>query len=431
MLAVAGLLSSVLYLHLAGFDALNGVAHVGEFLATMGGLFILYALVGRGEHSWRGIWGWAVVFRLLLLPAGLPAGASWSEKAHLLAQDLRGEAVVYERFLLYDNDIWRYLWDGHLSAAGRNPYLEAPESGAAEGVWADVRDNVSYPQIPTLYPPLAQFLFRLSHLLAPSSILMLKLLTTGCDLGAGLFLALTLKSLGMNPARSGMYLWNPLVVKVFAGSGHIDSLMVLALAALGYLLARGFPWAASAVFGLAVLAKLSPLVLVGLLTRRLRPAQIALGLAVVVAGYGPYLAGGPAIFQGARTFGASWEFNAGVFNLVRWLVPGVDARVVCAALLVATLVWIWRRNGEFFASAADTLGCLVLLSPAVMPWYATWVLPYAILGRRWAWLVFTGLVCAAFGVMVDGQERPWLLAGEYGSLAAVWCWQAKEREVKK
>ncbi len=352
---------------------------------------------------------------------GRPVGP---EKARLLAQDLRGESVVYDRFLLYDNDIWRYLWDGHVAAAGRNPYLESPAQGQAEGVWTDVRENVSYPQIPTLYPPLAEFVFRLSHWLAPASVLMLKGLTTLLDLGAGIFLALTLRALGRHPGESVLYLWNPLVVKIFAGSGHIDSLTVCALAALGYCLVRGFHWSAGAVFGLAVLAKLSPLILIGLLTRELRARQIGLGLAVVLAGYLPYLSGGVAIFSGLRTFASFWEFNAGPLNLLRWAVNGIDARLIGTGVMLAALVWIWRRKGDFFSSAADSLGVLVVLSPAVMPWYATWALPYAVLGNSRPWLIFSGLVLAAFGVMVDGRERHWALALEYGLLATACVWQA-------
>jgi hypothetical protein len=60
------------------------------------------------------------------------------------------------------------------------------------------------------------------------------------------------------------------------------------------------------------------------------------------------------------------------------------------------------------------LGALLVLSPTVMPWYVTWLLPLAIIARRRIWIYFSALVCLAFLVMVDGTERPWVLALEYG-----------------
>lgn len=423
----AGAASCLLYVQLSRFDAFNGAAPVAWFLALMAALFGLYALAGRTIGSWPAVFGWAILFRVLLIPAGLPPTATWPEKAALISQDLRGEAVVYERFLLYDNDLWRYLWDGHTAANGGNPYREAPASvERGEGVWAEVHDNISYAHIPTLYPPLAQWAFLLSHWLAPASVVTLKMLVILFDLGAGAFLALTLRALGRHPGESLLYLWNPLTVKVFAGSAHIDSLAVFALAVLGYCVARKFHLAAGVAFGLAVLAKLSPLVLIGLLARRVSPQGLAVGLGVVVAGYLPYLSSGMAIFDGARMFASFWEFNAGVLQFVRWIAPGWNARLVCAGVLGVLLLRIWRRKGEFFASAADSLGWLVVLSPAVMPWYSTWALPFAVLGRRPLWLVFSALVLASFGVMVDGRERPWILAVEFG-LFFLAAWQLRDR----
>lgn len=429
-LHAAGAQSCLLYGHLTGFEAINGVPAVTHFLVVMAALFALYAGAG---HLWAGSWkivlGWAILFRLLLLPAGLPPSATWPDKLRMLGEDLRGDRVVFERFVLYDNDLWRYLWDGHIAAQGRNPYLEAPaDHDPSEAVWRDVRDNVSYAHIRTLYPPLAEFVFRLSHWLAPASVLTLKLLIVFFDLAGGAVLALTLKALGRNPGESLLYLWNPVVVKVFAGSAHIDSLVVLALSLLGFFLVQGLHRWAGVAFGLAVLAKLSPLVLIGVLAKRVSRSGLAVGLAVVLLGYLPYLRGGLTIFDGARTFSGFWEFNAGVLYSIRWMAPGLNARWVCLGLLGLVLWWIWRRKGEFFASAADSLGWVVVLSPAVMPWYTTWAMPLAILGRRPQWLFFSGLSLASFGVMVDGQERSWMLAAEYALFfVTVWHYRMDGR----
>lgn len=130
---------------------------------------------------------------------------------------MRGDSVAYDRFQFFDDDVWRYLWDGHVWAHGINPYLYAPgdpsldsladgeSSKLADGraVWSDIRDNINYAGIPTIYPPLAQAVFRLSHSLAPGSVLVMKSLFMLFDLLAVVFIALSLEILG-RPAEHAL-----------------------------------------------------------------------------------------------------------------------------------------------------------------------------------------------------------------------------------
>src|SRR5687767_1762069 len=71
-------------------------------------------------------------------------------------------AALFRLSLLFappflSDDIYRYVWDGRVQAAGINPYRHIP----ADPVLADLRDDKIYPKInrrdyaPTMYPPLA------------------------------------------------------------------------------------------------------------------------------------------------------------------------------------------------------------------------------------------------------------------------------------
>jgi hypothetical protein len=77
---------------------------------------------------------------------------------------------------ILEDDFYRYLWDGAVVAGGHDPYRYAPadvlaaggESGgelAALSVLADastpVAQRINYPQLTTIYPPLAQGAFAL------------------------------------------------------------------------------------------------------------------------------------------------------------------------------------------------------------------------------------------------------------------------------
>lgn len=442
---VALLASEGAYLRLARFDAVNGWRPVGEFLTLFAWLFLWYAVghaaarrAGRTALAWTA--AGAVLFRLTLLPAGLPPDG------HVLTDlraDLRGERVAYERFLLFDSDLWRYLWEGHVGAHGLNPFSHAPEAealdalGSAEpgpltdqrAIWGDVRDNVNHPRVSSIYPPLAQFVFRLAHFLAPGSVLALKAIVVLFDLAAAGLLALALRACGRPPSDVLLYAWNPLVVKAFAGSGHVDALLVAGLAATTYALLRQARLAAAAAFAVAVLAKPSPLVLLPLVARRVGARGLLLMLGIGVAAYAPFVAAGPGLVAGLRAFAGGWEFNAGPFALVRALLgplvadADAGARLSCAALAGAVALWLAAgddgRPASFAARALWSMGALLLLSPAVMPWYVTWLLPFAVVSGQHAWLAFSGLAGLAFLVMVDGRERGAVLALEYGLFAAV------------
>lgn len=443
--ALAGLvvLSEALYVALVRLDATNGAGPVLRFLAVMGVLFAAYAaactLVRRIDPRWAVpvIALGAVAFRLTLVPAGLPPGATASEMVERLHADASGTAVSFERFQLYDDDIWRYLWDGHVWAEGVNPYRYAPTDPALDRlapqdgapVWADIRENINYASTPTIYPPGAQIVFRFAHAVAPGSVVAMKALLVAFDLLAALFVALTLRRLGRSPADAALYAWNPLVVKVFAGSGHVDALLVAALAALVYFVVRRAPVAVGAVFGVAVLAKLSPLVLAPLVVRRVGLRGSVAALAVVAAGYAPLADAGSALFAGLAAFARVWQFNAGAYSLVEWLVgpltadPGGLARAVCAAAIVGAIATIAVRDDGsargFAPRAALATGALLLASPTLMPWYVAWVLPLAIVARQRVWLWLSALVCLAFLVMIDETERPIVLWLEYGAFAAI------------
>lgn len=429
-LALLAALSEACYIGLSRLDATNGWTPVLSFLGWMGALFAMFAMAAYllpktkpSRARWWLIAVAAVVFRLTLLPAGLSQGAS-------LADDWKGEQVAYDRFQLFDNDIWRYLWDGHLVAHGRNPYVEAVRSPAVDdlapdGAWAEIRENVSYPEITTIYPPLAEAMFALVHALVPGSVSAMKAMTVVFDLATAVLLALLLRALGQDPAWCLLYAWNPLVVKVFAGSGHIDSLLNALIAGMLLLLVTGKKRAAAAVFGLTILAKLSPLILVPLLWRRIGIKGLLISASVVLLGYLPFAAAGLHVLDGFLTFARNWEFNGGPYQLFRLLGSPAMARALCGVCLLGLAGWHWRKDDggteSLLTGSGDLLGALAIFSPAVMPWYTTWAQTAAIASKRWPWVWLTGLVCLAFFVMVDGRERVWALVIEYGVLAMIWA----------
>ncbi len=492
-------LSEAFYLALLQLNAINGWQPVLTFWLEMAALFVFYTLaailVKKFENIskyavWLIIFG-AILFRLTLLPAGLPFEFTPSEKLEAMQSDLTGTEVSYERYQLFDNDIWRYIWDGHVWAHGINPYFFAPSderldalagetdepedlsenelvtesneeilktqnsnetnlienpktisiSENAENkaltdgreIWSDIRENVNYADVTTIYPPLAQIVFRLSHTLAPGSLLMMKCLLIVCELIGIFFLILTLRRLELPMTSVILYAWNPLMIKVFAGSGHADAILVAMLCATAYFIVRGSKSLATIALGLAILAKLSPIILVPIIIRRIGWLRTLLLVAVVFIGYAPFLNAGQNLFAGFLKFAREWQFNAGAFGLIRWICqfisddPANLARQICAILILLIVAFlVWRDDlsaKSFVKSATIVLGATIILSPTVMPWYLSWVLPFAVLSRQNVWFYFSALVLTAFHIIIDLNEYTIALWFEHGLLFVLICRQ--------
>jgi hypothetical protein len=94
----------------------------------------------------------------------------------------------------------------------------------AHSEWEAIRDNISYAGIRSIYPPLAQIVFRAAHALAPGSVLAMKIIVIGFDLLAYGFVILTLRARGDCRRESILYGWN-LGDQSLRRSGHIDAVL--------------------------------------------------------------------------------------------------------------------------------------------------------------------------------------------------------------
>ena len=442
--------TAAFYLFLARFDASNGPG-VYTFLLVIMTLFGLYAggawILSRTSDTPRVvtlILASGLLFRLILVPAGIRSDVPLGQA---LLEDIRGESVAYDTFLIYDQDVWRFLWEGHVWASGFNPYAHAPDSESLDVVisgddaelWSDIRDQVTYPELPSIYPPLAQALFRLSHATFPGSVAGFKLWLIFFEGVAVLFLYLSLRRIG-GPAALGLYLfaWNPLSIKVFAGSAHFDVILLAALAVFAHSLLLGRIYLAYAFLGLATLTKFVPALLL-LVMSPFSWIGLLIYSGVVVLGSLPFLADGlPELVGTGSTFANEWRFNAGPFGILEGILGATGAYLGYLGLL-AGAIWFCRRGGRFTSLNTSAynggmrtegtplvlhrclwvLGLAIVLGPVVNPWYVAWLLPFACLLRDRVWLIFTALVFFAFFVMVDATEHKAVLAIEYSIFGMV------------
>jgi hypothetical protein len=195
---------------------------------------------------------------------------------------LRLGTVVFPPYL--STDVYRYVWDGRVQAAGINPYRYAPADDALK----PLRDETIYPHINradyahTIYPPAAQIIYfvvtRISERVTAMKLAML--VFDAATIG---FLVVLLQGLGAPPDRVLIYAWHPLTVWEIAGSGHVDAAVVSFLALALLARQRRMPALAGVSIALGTLVKFFPLVIAPAIYRRWdwrMPA--ALGITLVV-----------------------------------------------------------------------------------------------------------------------------------------------------
>lgn len=310
------------------------------------------------------------------------------------AAALRLMVVVFPPFL--SNDMYRYIWDGWVQAAGINPYRYIPDDSHL----AFLRDAAVFPNINrasyahTIYPPAAEMIFlaasRLGALLSLPPVLAMKLAMLGME-AIGIWAMVRLLDLaGLPRARILIYAWNPLPVWEFAGSGHVDAIAIcfIALALLAVCRNRT-GWGAAALAG-AVLTKFLPLILLPALWRRWDWKFAAVFIAVIVLLYMPYLGAGKAVlgFLGGYSAQEGIDSGHGIFPLsVLGLLIPLPAHASALYLLLLALVLLGLGLAmlarppagvaavQTVARRALLLGCVFMvgLSPHY-PWYYCWLL---------------------------------------------------------
>lgn len=326
---------------------------------------------------------------------------------------------------VYEDDFYRYLWDGYRFATTGTPYGVSPEAFFADpgvpAIFHGILNGINYPELPTIYAPVTQIVFLLAYWLKPGSITALQLLLIVIDLMTILLL------LRLAPARNVMlYAWCPLVVKEIAFTAHPDGIGVcLLLAAI--VLSQNHRWRSTAIcLGMAVGAKIFALVLVPLVLVGAGFGHWILFGVMLTVLYVPFVLQGGTDIESLLVFAREWEFNSAAFGLFTTVLQPFQAKLVLGLLCAAfwgQYYFRYSRSGAREVPRGDWLyGAFLAASPVVNPWYLLWVLPFAAMTPSLsAWtasvVVFLGYVTGLN--LVDGELNPyqqpaWVRPVEYG-----------------
>ncbi len=413
---------------------------------------------------------------------------------------------------IHESDFYRYLWDGKVAKHGVNPYrfepgalflheqgieIEFPDQDSGV-TWrgrtfeADetevigrlnalrdenpvLFDRVSHKAVTTIYPPVAQGIFHFSQMLFGDSVVGLKLLIVGFDMGVVFVILQILGRMGRPAAWAVLYAWNPLPIKEFANSAHYDPVAIFfVVLAVWLAMGEGSPGrrvlGAALALALGTLAKyfailLLPVIVVAIHREGLAPASPGGtiggrfwrafysrevwwggGLFVIacVIGFAPYLCwdggGAAAVFRGLRTYHEHWVYSPGLFALIEAGVgrftddPLPVSKWIALLLLGGVIVWVSLVSKRDLAARCFIVtAALFALTPTAFPWYFCWTLALIPFQERFSWLVLGALLPLNYldfhslGDTFLSQVR-W--SGAYATQVLIWggffvCWLAE------
>jgi alpha-1,6-mannosyltransferase len=419
-------------------------------LGLMGAGLAALTLAAPTVHRQSGL-----AFIALFFVGGLAAWAACrlgdrAEQRSALLVILAG-AVAMRLALLFvepylSSDIYRYIWDGRVQAAGINPYRYVPMAPEL----APLRDGVIWPNINrsdyavTIYPPVAQAIFLIVTRVS-ESVLAIKLGLLLFEAASVWAILALLRRRGLPATRIAAYAWHPLPVWEIAGNGHVDAAMV-ALLLLGLLVFfEGRTLLAGVIVTLGALVKPPALLALPVFWR---PWDWRLPLAVaatIAVAYLPYLSVGAGVVGFLPGYIEEEGFASGsgyrlVFLLEHITGPLPHAGAVYSAVALLCLAGLAlvagfradRSEGASVRALVWLLIAFLVLSSPHYPWYFLVLVPFLALSpTATAWVLTTGsvLLYYAFDDPAMPSYEARIIAFTLAVLAALTLdlWRARNR----
>lgn len=411
-----GIVCATGYLTLAHLARQTGepglVAYYGIVVWTALPVFVLFLYFTNKERPipLSRLFVWAIVFRL----CGLFGGP------------------------IYEDDFYRYLWDGFQFWSEGTPYGTAPESFFLDPsiplAFQSVLDQINNPDLPTIYGPTNQLVFLASYLLKPADVIAIQGLLIVVDLVL-IYLLTKLTSC----KNVMLYAWCPLVVKEIAFTAHPDGIGICLLVAAIVLIGKKKPVWSAVCLGLAVGSKIFALALVPFVLKRTKIRHWGVFVLTVAILYLPFVALGSTDFDSLIVFAKEWEFNSALYGLTNAFLLPTTSKIVLA--LSAMSVWGWwyfqyKPDEQLVPRGDHIYGLLLLVAPVINPWYVLWILPFAaIYPSRWAWTASVVVLLAYItGLNLGNLEMQayalpqWVPFLEFSAVGIALVWDLSRRQ---
>ena len=244
-------------------------------------------------------------------------------------------AVLIFATPVLSQDFYRFIWDGHISLLGFNPYLFRPDE-IIQNVTTLPNAAFLHQKMGSLsaghfsnYPPLNQFFFLIAAFIGGKSILLstiaLRITIILADIGIYHYGRKILTYLKINTKNIFWYFLNPLVITELTGNLHFEGVMLFFFIAGIYFLIKNQILLAGLLIGLSISTKLLPLLLLPLFFQYLGLRRSIIFYTIIgvinVLLFIPFVS--EALLDNYAKTIALWftnfEFNASMYYLIREL----------------------------------------------------------------------------------------------------------------
>ncbi len=355
----------------------------------------------------------------------LPLKESWI--AWIIFTGLIARIILIPSSPILEDDFYRYLWDGAVTANEFNPYVlsplqvqqhnpEVPEKILKLSDQSrEIINKINHPKIKTLYPAMAQIVFAISYYLFPFSITGWKLIMLLGDLVLLFFLIRILRELKLPVSFVAIYWLNPIILHEYFNTGHYDLFALLFVAISFYYFLRDENVTASITLALAVGFKLWPVILFPFYLRRLSNQKLKLLSSIfafsvfLVIIFIPVFRAGIDENFGFIKYAANWINNAGFYSILKesinlftttfkiyYVCDDCVARWITIGLMAVTVLWLVRKPANDNRELADKIliavAIMFLISPTQFPWYFTWLILPLVFSPKFSLLMYVFLI---------------------------------------
>ena len=346
----------------------------------------------------------------------------------IIAVGLVSRIILMPSQPVLENDYYRYMWDGAVTAHGYNPYVYSPKA-AMDLTNGDVPEelhkladesgsivkNINHPHIRTIYPILSQIVFAAAYFISPWELWGWKVILLLFDIALLFVLIKTLKLLKL-PLLFVVFYWlNPIVIHEFYNAAHMDLLALLFVSLSLFFSIKNKPWAAVITLACAVGFKLWPVVLLPLLLRNYWPNKnlllkfIGVFAGLVLILFIPVFSSTLDNTLGFIKYAGKWINNAAIYSIYQWIVQKtislMQIDVSCLACINRWGIFIIyliigaiilkkapQNKIDFYYKALLMIAILYLISPTQFPWYYTWMVPLLAVRPKASLLLYTLLL---------------------------------------
>lgn len=305
-------------------------------------------------------------------------------------------AVLIFAFPNLSDDIYRFLWDGHLINDGINPYLYTPSEWIRtlpdnDSIYHLLYPHLNSPDYYTIYPPVCQAIFSVCAKLDFDNIywssVFMKTIFLVAETTTIYFLLKLVQLLRIPQHRVLLYALNPLIIIEFAGNLHFEALMIMFLTMAFWFYIRQRSKMFSLSMAMSIGTKLLPLMFLPFFLRRFRRTKLITGFILLATTllllFVPFLN-----YDFVQHLGTSinlyfqkFEFNASIYYLVRWIgfrLRGYNiiqtAGPVLSLLTFAIIIYLAamekpKKMQHVFRVLLLAFSTYLFFSTTIHPWY--------------------------------------------------------------